>query len=760
MPRKSKLYLFLVIATIILEFVGIIIMCELTGWRDLPEFTDAEMDMFVVFIISEIVLLVFTFVFAALAGRAAKQATGEAEAPTAYQNALTRRGVIVVIIAAVSAIVISVAGELVAPMVTGLLPLFATLLIGGCALFLILFFVNLFLARSFNKRIADSDKRELQQFVYSQREEAKQKAESLIRRLKTNITATDIYAVMLALVSAVIAFSAGALGLSFTLVFGVIAALGITAALSRVRLAMPKEIFEDGGFVTQDEYPELYRIAEEVKGKLGVAGEVKIAIGYDANASIMRAGDNIAILLGVILLNLLSDEELYAILCHEFGHLLSEDNGSREAHYNDFVTERGIPTLLTPLTEKLFIYPDVVYSFTHMLYQYASTLGVEEAADEMMRRYGNARAAASGLLKINFYDLFLWERGTYDDPTLLEREELQADLLEYQLDLFNRELDRRRDAWCELVRVEILSRSSTHPTLNMRLRALGVTDYPIFPSGGSPEYVRDITRAKEKIEREIFEDRKEGYEDERREGYLEPLEVIEKWKAEGEPLVPEKYRDIIETFRTLGREAEAEALADRAIAELDGAASCYAHFIKGAKLLHRFDEAGIEHLYFAIENNNNYIEEGLFIIGRYCCLAGREDDLETYRARALELQETKLALEEEMNTLNRSDKLVPEKLEGEMMAELVAYIDRIARDRIDEVYIVRKIINEDTFVSPVIVKTKDGISDEDAWEVMHEIFSYLDTSSDWQFSLFSYDGAPMPKIKRIEGSLIWQAEKD
>ena len=39
-------------------------------------------------------------------------------------------------------------------------------------------------------------------------------------------------------------------------------------------------------------------------------------------------------------------------------------------------------------------------------------------------------------------------------------------------------------------------------------------------------------------------------------------------------------------------------------------------------MLYRYDERGMELIYRAMEQNGNYIEEGLNIIGNFCCLTG------------------------------------------------------------------------------------------------------------------------------------------
>ena len=41
---------------------------------------------------------------------------------------------------------------------------------------------------------------------------------------------------------------------------------------------------------------------------------------------------------------------------------------------------------------------------------------------------------------------------------------------------------------------------------------------------------------------------------------------------------------------------------------------------------------------------------------------------------------------------------------------------------------------------------------------MEKIFSYLDTTTDWQYSLFLYEEVKKAAVERIEGSLVYSKE--
>ena len=90
-----------------------------------------------------------------------------------------------------------------------------------------------------------------------------------------------------------------------------------------------------------------------------------------------------------------------------------------------------------------------------------------------------------------------------------------------------------------------------------------------------------------------------------------------------------------------------------------------------------------------------------------------------------------------------------------MLEEILAYIRSIDNDSIQNVYLVRKTINESFFTSAFVIRF-DGGTDEERCEIMHRIFRYLDTYPvKWQFSLFDYAEYPQIKFDKIEGSLVY-----
>ena len=753
--RNKKLLYIIFAFTIIFMFASIFVTVALTGGRDIRDFTDTDKKIFSAFITLEIIDVIACFALAIRIGKISR-APIEQKKPSAYDKEMTVRQLILSAISLTLSIVFSViGGAAVKPSLT--IDTAAQIFLCIVGVLAVLGLLSHFLSNLYINRFNNKSNSEKVSFLYSHREDADRSASRLLKKLRVLYSLTNIYAVFIFILGLALALFSAALDLWPAFVF--ISSLVIYSAISRIPLPTPRALFtEENGYVKEDEFPELYSVVNEAKDTLGVKGEIRIVLLAECTAGIRRFGNIISIQVGAILLGSMSREELKNIFLHEFAHL-GEDGtpASRMNNHMWWLEERAnrrVP--INKLIGIFFRFPNNLFALNHTLYTYASTIGVEEKADRAMKVYGDPRYAGSSLLKLQYYELYCWEKGSYDTPAILESEELKADLVKNELASFKEQMAKRRDFWNRMIDVEIISRGATHPTIKMRLDAIGHTDYTVNESTDSDGYKKEQIKAVELLDSKIYDNRKDHYAEEREADYLEPKRTVEEWEAGGREISHDEYREVIFSLRSLGRVTEASELCDRVIDELPDSANHYAHFIKGCTMLHSFDEGGIEHIYHAIENNHNYIEEGMEAIGQFCCLCGRQDDLDTYRRRVIELFDERERTFSALDNLGPKDNLISENLPEQIHSDLISLVDSMS-DRIDEVYLVRKVVSDDFFGSVVILKLKDGADEKASRDVFNRIFLFLD-SLDWQFTLFDYRNSPMNVIKKIPNSLIYGAK--
>ncbi len=416
--------------------------------------------------------------------------------------------------------------------------------------------------------------------------------------------------------------------------------------------------------------------------------------------------------------------------------------------------------MLSALLSRLYLSFAIKYAFNYQIYDYASAVVNELHADQSMAKYGNPKAAVSALLKTQYNKLYFWESTVKNEASIYESEELKPDYLTNKISDFKKAIAERNEDWNEMIGKEILANNSSHPTLKMRMDALGIHKLSIAETKSSDEYIAEIRRILDFSENVIYEEWVKTYETERAEQFTEPLARIEEWRRSGSTISPETYADIVSDLKTLGMHEEAEALCEKVIEALPAMSSAHAMFMKGSAMLYRYDERGMELIYRAMEQNGNYIEEGLNIIGSFCCLTGREEALSDYRRKAGELGQKYVDQVSQVSFLSKNDKLTKEALPDGMLEEILSYIRSIDQNIIQNIYLVRKTVSE-TFFSSVFIIHFYGGTDAQRSEIMHKIFRFLDSHpADWQFSLFDYFEFPEIRVEKIEGSLVFSKDKN
>ena len=170
----------------------------------------------------------------------------------------------------------------------------------------------------------------------------------------------------------------------------------------------------------------------------------------------------------------------------------------------------------------------------------------------------------------------------------------------------------------------------------------------------------------------------------------------------------------------------------------------------------RYDKDFLGYIYDAIDINSNYVEEGLNVIGEYCCKMGLQKELEEYRERSVILAQSNIDEFSKLNDLLPTDNVMQDDMSKEMLDSILGYFESISENSISRIYLVKKVINENFFGSCFIIRFKEGSPEAVVMRVMDKIFNHLDThESERQFSLFYYGPNYADIIARVETSCVW-----
>lgn len=624
-------------------------------------------------------------------------------------------------------------------------------------LLLLLIVLNQVLAAWYKKKIALTDVRAAQDVFLANKERVSADLDRAIRKIVFVRRAITVYSAVLFLLTVFLTFCIG-VGV-FSAGFSIFPFYLLYGFLCRVHPGRFKPDWSQ--YCAPSDYPTLHAIAKKAAAQLGMQGEIRILLLPNCNAGIAKFGKTYSLQLGVVLLDALTEEELYQVLLHEFAHMTKDGNPSdSEFRFYTEICERE-DGFLSKLFNLLFVFPDCYFVFEYTMYRIASSVALETNADRAVLTYGDPQTAVNALAKLAYYDYFDRELSDHIPDLFYEPEEVRTDSVEMIVTAFRGAVAKRADFWRELMMHEIQPRNASHPIFRARMEALGVKQFDVTLATGDSPYRGECHRALEQVNQEVTEARKTTYAEDRKAYYLRPLKTVEQWEQNGKKLTVEEIRPVMDALRMLCRDGELDALCDDVIENNDNKfATAHAHMTKGMRLLQRYDKRGIEHIYQAIEINHNYIDEGMQEIGMFSCMMGLQDELERYRERAVELGQLQVDKYEQTGDLTAKDNLCADTMPEEMRESILSYIREINTGVIQRVYLVRKVITDDFFASVFVVQISDGSDEADVDAVMDKLFNHLDTRpEDWQFSLFYYNKQTAAAIAKVKNCCVYDASE-
>lgn len=761
-----------------LSFILIAAICAMMWGKSIASFPLIKLVIFITLIILEAVTLTAEFICAAKLGKINSAEESETE-DTAQDKPVTgtkqqNRGMWLAIAGIGVSCLLAVCGTFLGGRLSaGLLKLVLWLCIAFDVIPAVMLLVSVIRAKSFAARIKSEDVAYWQDLLLSKREDAAETAEERLDSADALISRGNVCAITVGIMGTLASLLSGMSLTAGTAALFAVGALWVVTAFSRLRFPLKDEQFLDReSAVSEEDFPELYALVRQAQTKVGVEGELVLSLTNDCNAGIFGIDGVCSVTLGVMLLGIMTEAELYTVLLHEFEHLASSDED--DLYIRDYYLWRstgGNRSVFSPITDLMFEYNDEKFVFDYLISSFACSILYESMADTAMVRFGDAAIAESALRKLKYCELYEWENALCDTDVYYKDEEPDRNYIGKQLDGFLRKMTKRYEVWNELLDREILARNASHPTAKQRIEALwsyaeepeempdGVEEPPYFDIKApteTKEYRVDCARALKKVQDDLYDYASENYESDRQERYIKPLETVTNWELPGRPVIAEEYADIVGALLDLGRCSEAVALCDRVISELNEKATYYACFIKASALLRAYDAGGIELMYKAIEGNSNYINDGIALIGTFCCYTGNGEELAVYREKAIELARSQQKKYDEISVLRKTDELMPDPMSDEMLDEILGFIlneDEYAA--IKRIYLIRKTISEDFFTSVFIMQFVSGTDDEVKQYLLHRMFCCLDVR-DEQYSLFDYDEVKDTHPEKVENSLVFE----
>lgn len=636
---------------------------------------------------------------------------------------------------------------------------------------------NLYWKRTFLDKLKKTPIKEQMDILLMKHKNAQTGLEAAILRLKNIQRNILAYFLLLTLLACALSFFSGTT-IENLVVYPILSTYILYGVI--FCLSPPPEEYDETLYVSEKEFPYLYKIANKAMTALNISGKIRIMILPDWNAGIAKMNNFFSLQLGAEMLYMLTEEELYHVLLHEFGHLA--DPYSREYLTPKYMTRfrcNEFDSDMAYLT--MFLVSGVIqyYNYESEIFDITTSKTMERRADMKACTVGNSSIYASALVKMALHEYFDFESNDYLMEPYYAPEKPRSNVTTLMTTTFSKALEERKDFWLELLEKQLPPLMDSHPSFTERYASIGKPGYKLdFPirnidesnkknalSKHSPSktisYEEDCRKAIQYADKLIYEQLNDNYKEERDEHYKKPLALLDNWKKDGGNIHDTNIADIIKAMDALCKYQEAEELCDRIINESDNVyMTAFPLLYKGNRMLHRYEKDGIELIYHGIDLNPNLISTGLDIIGSYCQHTGLEEELAEYRKKVPLYAQKETDYNDDSGDISKSDHLIPEHFPDNRLEEIVDYMITAGKKKIDKIYLVRKVVNEDTYYSIFIIKWSPDVEPETLRGGMDKIFNYLDTYPDgWPYSLFLWDKHLDKIVQKVENACVYSTSK-
>ncbi len=627
---------------------------------------------------------------------------------------------------------------------------------------LLLCVANRIAARGFQRKHFGMPLEERQPFLDAHRRASREDPDKVLRE-RGNILVLPVMLVTLFYLLTVALIVVGAMCGTMTTVLGVlILMMPVSAQLTARSQKLDRSVL-----IPEDALPHLHELARRAASEAGVRGSIRIELPASAECEVSHIGHTYVVLIGSMALAVSTEEELYADMVRGFSLYADrrwERTMNRRMYFAALASEAVRQESF--LFDLFYSYASVRLEWELMLAHYPIRYKCAALAAARAGDASSKRVTLNRLTKQEMWRLFNIEYAAFDPILLYETPEPPTDYEARLSGIYRRAIAERWRAWCHLLDGELATEGATALLLREERAILGMADEPFlrevqFPDDESA-YGRECMKAIAMTDARIARELAPTYVADRIREYLEPLEVITEWEASDRQRMTTELSPVINAYRDLYRHREAEALCDDILEhETNQFAQAHALFVKGHLLLRRYETEGIDYIYRAMDINKNYMENGLSSVESYCALCGLADELAAHRRRAVTLREAHSYNQYDAGSLAPTDRLVREEALGDMLEDILGYMERVSDGCIERVYLVRKIVSEDFFTSAFVLYFTPGAPDEAMHRAYEAIFNYLDAYPvDWQFSLFVYDRTTEAAVRRVEGSLVWERKPE
>lgn len=500
------------------------------------------------------------------------------------------------------------------------------------AVMLTCFIANIVLTAKFSKKYNDMSMKQLYEMSKQWKREVESDYLSAQRKVDKLITLANAYLIFLIAIQCVFFYALGCTKADFGA--GIIGVSIFTLAPLFFSLMLPAVTEEQkSAFISEKQFPMLYETARRAFKTTNCTGQLQLAYSTEGIA-INKVGNKITVFLHPSIVRLLTQDELYNVLIHEFAHDVNVDT-RRAMRY--FKAEQkweasdgvGYSSLFTAFLQQKI-------SFAIAKYRAFSSRYHEIKADELVAELGNAQHYTNANAKSEMYKLYTQGENYVMNYEIFASDNPPEDWYTKDVECFFAAKEKSEPQWRQQMAVELPAMNDSHPTFRMRMENANCTHYDCDTVESNQQYVEEQNRFIEFGNKLLAKEMKPQYQFIREDAFLtrtKYFEIYQKFK-EGENISSNTLVECAKSLFNVDNEKTSEiveVLIDRK--------SPWGYYIMAMIHLENNDERCLP-LFEEAMKTSALAPDCIQNIGLFALRSGNQQLLDEYRSRVADTMQT------------------------------------------------------------------------------------------------------------------------
>lgn len=500
------------------------------------------------------------------------------------------------------------------------------------AVMLTCFIANIVLTAKFSKKYNDMSMKQLYEMSKQWKSEVESDYLSAQRKVDKLITLANTYLIFLIVIQCVFFYSLGCTKADFGA--GIIGISIFAFAPLFFKLLYPAvEEQPKSTLISEKQFPMLYETARRAYETTHCTGQLQLAYSNEGIA-INKVGNKITVFLHPSVVRLLTQEELYNVLIHEFAHDVNVDTRRTMRYFKaeqKWIADDGVSynSLFTSLLEQKL-------SLAITKYRAFSSRYHEIKADELVAELGNAQHYTNANAKSEMYKLYTQGENYVMNYEIFASDNPPEDWYTKDVECFFAAKKKSELQWRQQMAVELPAMNDSHPTFRMRMENANCTYYDCDTVEDNSQYVDELDRFIEFGNKLVCKEMKPHYQFIHEEAFLlrqKNIETYQKFK-EGANI---SSNTLVECAKSLfnidnSKAAEiAEVLIDRK--------SPWGYYIMAMIHLENNDERCLP-LFEEAMKTSALAPDCIQNIGLFALRSGNQQLLDEYRSRVADTMQT------------------------------------------------------------------------------------------------------------------------